>query len=157
MPNICSPVDISNWAPFSSCSYSSPLSPSYHLPFHPTHLNIFLMDLFKHVFLATFFYKKAEKNLAHLLILLHQMISSLSCTEEERDISNEYQGCWEYQIWNKNIKWTSRLRGISKDLEISSSPFLRIAGPWPSSCFRRLHLKIRWPDDDDDDVDESDV
>ena len=61
MSNICSPVDISNWAPFSSCSCSSPLFPSYHLPFHPTHLNIFLLDLFKHNLLATFKKKKKRR------------------------------------------------------------------------------------------------
>lgn len=139
MSNIWSPVDISNWAPFSSCSCFFPLFPSLHLPFHPTHLKIFWVELFKHFFL--------QKNLTHLLIPFHQMISSLSCTEEERDISNEYQGCWGYIIYN--------IYDISKDLEITSSPFPRIAGPWPSSCFRRLYLKMRWSGDDDD-VDEGD-
>ena len=100
---------------------------------------------FLSIFFLQHFLKK--KNLTHLLILFHQMISSLSCTEEERYISIEYQGCWGYIIYD--------IYDILKDLEISSSPFLRIAGPWPSSCFRRLHLKIRWSDDDD--VDESDV
>ena len=45
---------------------------------------------FLSIFFLQHFLKK--KNLTHLLIVFHQMISSLSCTEEERDISNEYQG-----------------------------------------------------------------